>query len=161
MPTDFADVCRINELAFGRPDEARLVERLRETSPFVSLVAVEADAVVGHLLFSRVTLSPENDDFSGFGLAPMAVLPDRQRTGVGSKLVVAGLEACRKLGASIVVVLGHRDYYPRFGFAPAHLLGFTCEYDVPKEAFMALELTENASLGINGQIRYAPPFAEL
>jgi putative acetyltransferase len=95
------------------------------------------------------------------GLAPMAVLPARQRQGIGSALVRDGLGRCRELGYEAVVVLGHPGYYPRFGFVPASRFGIGCEYDVPAEVFMALELVPGALRGKPGTIRYHPAFAEL
>ena len=93
------------------------------------------------------------------GLAPMAVAPARQRGGIGSALVRAGLERCREMGAAAVVVLGHPDFYPRFGFLPAARLGLSCEYDVPAEAFMAMELEPNGLRGAAGIVSYHPAFA--
>jgi predicted acetyltransferase len=86
------------------------------------------------------------------GLAPVAVLPERQRQGVGSALVRAGLEQCRQLGA--VVVLGHHAYYPRFGFSPSTRFGIGCEYDVPADAFMVFELHAGFLRGASGKVRY-------
>ena len=157
---DEAAVRGINESAFGQPDEARLVDALRARArPFVSLVAETDGAVAGHILFTPVTL----EGFTGLllGLAPMAVNPDLQRNGVGAALIIAGLDACRSLGAAAVVVLGHTAYYPKFGFVPAARFGLRCEYDVPPEAFMALELRPGALAGAAGTVRYHPAFAEL
>lgn len=151
---------RINESAFGHADEARLVESLtRRARPLLSLVAESGGAIAGHILFTPVTL----DGFAELlmGLAPMAVAPDKQRCGIGSALVRAGLDGCRSLGAAAVVVLGHPGYYPRFGFVPATRFGLRCEYDAPAEAFMALELRPHALAGAGGSVRYHPAFAEL
>jgi putative acetyltransferase len=124
----------------------------------VSLVAVDDDAVEGHILFSPVTLL-SHTDLPIAGLAPMAVLPKRQRQGIGSTLVRAGLDHCRRLGFVAVVVLGHAGYYPRFGFVPASRFGVRSEYDVPDDVFMALELTPGALRDRSGTIRYHPAFA--
>lgn len=159
-PEDFGAVRRINELAFGGGDEAALVEALRGAArPHVSLVAEEDGRVVGHIFFSPVALEPESPGLFSMGLAPMAVLPERQRGGVGSRLVRAGLEECRRAGCGVVVVLGHPEYYPRFGFRPASEKGLRCEYDVPDEVFMATELVPGALDGRPRLVRYHPAFA--
>ncbi len=146
--------------AFEGPGEAVLVERLREQAdPRVALVAEAAGKVVGHVLFTPVAV----DGCAGrlMGLAPMAVRPGLQRRGVGSLLVRGGLERCAQLGAEAVVVLGHADYYPRFGFRPAADFGLACEYDVPPEVFQALELHDGSLADVSGTVRYQPAFAEL
>ena len=157
-PADRPDaVYRVNEAAFGQPDEAGLVDRLRERSPgYLGLAAEVGGAVVGPILFTPVTLDTGTADVRG--LAPMAALPERQRSGVGSALVRAGLAACAADGAEAVVVLGHPACYPRFGFRPASAFGLTCAYDVPDEAFMALELVERSLSDANGVARYPPAF---
>ena len=158
---DLVAVRRVNERAFLSATEADLVDALRQqASPFISLVAIERAEVVGHISFSPVTLEGV-DSFEGMGLAPMAVLPDFQKRGVGSQLVHAGLNACRALGRFVVVVVGHPDYYPRFGFAPASRWRLTCEYPVPDEVFMALELEPGALQGRSGLVRYHAAFANL
>ena len=159
-PADAPAIRHVHEAAFGRPDEADVVDRLRDRAPgYLGLVAVDDGRVVGHVAFSRVTLDPPRPDRALRGLAPMAVLPDRQRGGVGSRLVRDGLDACRADGAAAVVVLGHPTYYPRFGFAPAHQFGLACEYDVPPEAFMAVELADGALAEAGGTVHYDPALA--
>ena len=109
----------INVLAFGREDEARLVEDLRKSPDFIpelSLVAVKDKMVVGHILFSRIAIQTKTGSFPAMSLAPMAVHPEFQKQGIGSKLVRQGLERCRNLGYKVVIVVGHPNYYPRFGF---------------------------------------------
>lgn len=148
----------LNAAAFGTGAEARLVDALREqASPLVSLVAEQDGAIVGHILFSPVTI-PEHDDMKIMGLAPMAVAPARQRQGIGSSLVLAGLDRCRALGAGAVVVLGHPAFYPRFSFVPSTQFDIECEYDVPEEAFMVLELERGFLRGTSGTIRYHAAF---
>jgi putative acetyltransferase len=157
---DHASVHELNVAAFDGTVEARLVDMLRDQArPVVSLVAEDDGVVVGHIMFSPVSLP-------GFarlmmGLAPMAVTPSRQRRGIGSALVKAGLQRSRELGAVAAVVLGHPDFYPRFGFVSAARFGLQCEYDVPLEAFTALELEANALLGAAGKVSYHPVFGNL
>lgn len=159
-PRDAAAVRRVNVAAFGRSDEADLVDRLRErAAPYLALVAVDQDAVVGHIAFTPMTFDPPRTGLTAFGLAPMAVLPSHQRRGIGSALVRAGLDACRVAGADAVFVLGHPAYYPRFGFEPAADYGIASDYDVPPEAFMVVELAPGALDGVTGTARYHPAFA--
>ncbi len=159
---DYSQVRRVNELAFGQPQEADLVEALRRSArPYISLVAVADGEVVGHIFFSPVTIHSEDSVFEAIGLAPLAVLPEHHNLGVGSALTRRGLEECRRAGGEIVVVLGHPNYYPRFGFYPASLKGLTCEYDVPDEHFMVTELVEGALAGRRGLVKYHPAFASV
>ena len=150
----------LNISAFGRPGEAQLVDELRvQAQPIVSLVAEENDAVVGHIMFTPVSLANHSELI--MGLAPLAVVPDRQGAGIGSALVRAGLERCKKLGAGAAVVLGHPKFYPRFGFFPAARFGVTCEYDVPQEAFMAIELKPGALRQASGTVQYHAAFSNV
>jgi len=119
-------------------------------------VAVEGDDVVGHVLFSPAEIG----DVRGMGLAPMAVSPDRQRHGIGSELVHAGLAKLEARGCPFVIVLGHPEYYPRFGFERASARGIRCQWDVPDEAFRILVLDEAAVEGVTGLARYRPEFSE-
>ena len=157
-PGDIPGVRSLNEKAFGQPDEAALVDTLRENGrASISLVAVSGERVVGHILFSPMTLE-EGGETKALGLAPMAVMPELQRRGIGSRLVEAGLEDCRNMGYVAVFVLGHAGYYPRFGFVPASRFGIRCAYDAPDEAFMALELSPGALKSVRGRVLYAPEF---
>jgi putative acetyltransferase len=147
----------VNQAAFGQCVEADIVDALRrEADPFISLVAERDGDVVGHICFSPVTIGDGQDSNGCVGLGPMAVRPDRQNTGIGSRLVAAGLEECRLRGQKLVVVVGHAAYYPRFGFKPAGQLGLTCEYDVPDDVFMAVRLDD--SFRPTGVVRYHPAF---
>jgi len=133
---DWLAVYAVNAAAFETEAEARLVDALRQQArPIVSLVAENDEAVVGHIMFSPVSLTG-HADMKIMGLGPMAVAPKHQRKGIGSALVPYGLERCRQLGVGAVVVLGHPEYYPRFGFAPSSRFGIGCEYEVPEEVFM-------------------------
>jgi putative acetyltransferase len=159
---DRKSVRRVNELAFGRRNEADLVDALRANArPYVSSVAVIDEQVVGHILFSPVSVESEGSAFTAMGLAPMAVLPECQNQGIGSRLVREGLKECERLGEDIVVVLGHPNYYPRFGFMPASLKGLRSEYDVPDEVFMVAELVPGALKGRRGLVKYHPEFGKV
>jgi putative acetyltransferase len=159
-PVDVDSIRAVNLTAFETSTEADLVDALRRrATPLISLVAEDGANVVGHILFSPVTLASE-PGLTLMGLAPMAVVPSRRRQGVGSSLVRAGLDRCRQINAAGVVVLGHPEYYPRFGFLPAARLFLRCEYDVPEEVFMVRELREGALCGLSGTIRYHPVFGE-
>jgi putative acetyltransferase len=158
-PADESAVRRVHEAAFPTPAEARLVDLLRQDGQArVSLVAVAAGEVVGHVLFSPVTLDGVSTEPAALGLAPVAVLPDWQRRGVGSALIRAGLEACRRLGTPWVVVLGWPAYYPRFGFEPAGPRRLGNEYGAG-EAFQVQELIPGSLPAAGGLVRYAPEFA--
>jgi len=159
-PDDARAIREVNERAFGGPAEATLVDRLRTgNKAVISLVAQHGDQVVGHILFSPVTVAQAPASFRGAGLAPMSVLPEYQNQGIGSRLVRDGLAACQAAGFDLVVVLGHVGFYPRFGFAPAagHALGN--EYDA-SDAFMVLELRSGVLDSISGLVKYAAEFAE-
>lgn len=161
LERDRTSVRAVNESAFGRPDEAMLVDTLRaQARPLISLVAEEGGSVIGHIMFSPVSISGRSDVLI-MGLAPMAVVPGFQGRGVGTALAGTGLVHCRDAGAGAVVVLGHPDYYPRFGFTPAARFGIDCEYDVPAEAFMALELWPGYLRDVSGTVRFHPAFADV
>lgn len=173
QPADFEAIHQVVTQAFGRTAEADLVNSLRAAGKAViSLVATEADHIVGHILFSPVTLVadklPVSSDESvadesycpALGLAPLAVLPEWQKRGIGSRLTEAGLELCRQHKADCVVVLGHSAYYPRFGFGPASRYSVRCEYDVPDEVFMLIELRAGALQAFIGTAKYQPEFAD-
>lgn len=160
-PNDYSSVHAVNEAAFGTPAEANLVEALRiEAQPIISLVAEENEEIVGHILFSPATLSG-HDSLKIMGLGPMAVSPAHQGQGIGSALVRAGLEKCKDLEAGAVVVLGHSWFYPRFGFLPSMHYGIRCEYEVPQDAFMVVELRPGYLQGASGTIKYHPAFNDL
>jgi putative acetyltransferase len=161
QPQDIPAVRDINEVAFGQPTEAQIVDLLRAACPeAVSLVAVEAAHIVGHILFSPVRVSgPCGTTVWGMGLAPMGVAPERQRQGIGSRLVRAGLDLLRQRGCPFVVVLGHPEYYPRFGFVPAARCGISCQWaGVPDEVFRILVLDAAAMEGVSGIARYRDEF---
>ena len=160
-PKDIDSIRYVNEQAFGQKEEAEIIDKLRKRDVVtLSLVAVQADQIVGHILFSPVSVESEYSSFEAITLAPMAVLPEYQRKGIGSQLVRVGLEECLRLGHEIMVVVGHPDYYPRFGFVPAKTKGIDCEFEVPDEAWMILELREGALAGRKGTVKFQPEFQE-
>jgi len=158
---DWAAVHDVIVSAFETPAEADLVDALREQAhPVVSLVAVEGGTIVGHIMLSPVSLSG-HPGLKIMGLAPMAVAPEYQRKGIGSALVRTGLDRCKQLGFGAVVVLGHPEYYPRFGFSPSTRFGIKCEYEVPEEVFMVIELLPGYLRGASGTIKYHAAFSNL
>jgi putative acetyltransferase len=161
-PQDHQSVHRVNELAFGQRNEADLVDALRQKArPYISLVAVLDDQVVGHVFFSPVSIESEEQTFMAMGLAPLAVLPEYQNQSIGTRLVWEGLKECKQLEHDVVVVLGHPRYYPRFGFEPAGLKGIRSEYDVPDDVFMVAELRPGALGARRGVVKYHPEFAKV
>jgi len=159
--TEYNDIFEGNRLAFGQENEARLVENIRRLPNFnsaLSLVAIESDRLVGHILFSEIAIAISRGDVTALALAPLAVLPQFQNQGIGSRLVREGLKQCQILGYKVVIVLGHPNFYPRFGFAPAINKGLRSPFSVPDEAFMVLELVPGALTGISGTVKYSSPF---
>jgi putative acetyltransferase len=157
---DFEAIRNVNCRAFDQDSESRLVDALREGGYVrLSLVAEQAGQIVGHILFSELPIQTETGTVPALALAPMAVLPEFQNQGIGSALVRQGLEACRQQGGRIVVVLGHPDFYQRFGFRAE--LARPLESLYAGEAFLAVELVPGALAGIQGRVEYAPPFASL
>lgn len=160
-PDDRDAVDALHRDAFGGDAEAELLGRLRESGDAsVSLVAVAEGAIAGHLACSPVALEPPLDSRVA-ALAPMAVTPALQGRGIGTRLVDAGLERCRELGFAAVVVLGHADYYPRFGFVPADEFGLRSTWEVPREAFMVTEFRPGTIDGAERTVHYAAAFDEL
>jgi putative acetyltransferase len=161
-PADLAAIYNVVaqafQQAFDSTAEANLVDNLRTNGKaIVSLVAVEDGEIVGHILFSEVTLG----DATIIGLAPVAVLPSHQKQGIGASLINAGIAACRNAGYTAIVVLGHPEYYPRFGFVSASRFGIKSEYDVSDEKFMALELQPGALINCAGVAKYQPEFNQV
>ena len=154
---DIPLVHTLNCAAFESHAEARIVDALRAQADVISVVAAEDDGIVGHIMFSPVRLSGA-EGVRAMALAPMAVAPARQRAGIGSALVRDGLARCREQGVEAVFVVGHPAYYPRFGFSLASGFGITCEFEVPDEAFMALELAPGALRGRTGQVLFHEAF---
>jgi putative acetyltransferase len=159
--SDKEAVFDLNAAAFPTEAEAGLVDALRESvSEYIAHVAVENQDIVGYIIFTPVTLE-SFDELHLMGLAPMAVSPSLQRCGIGTKLIEAGLQSCRKLGVGAVAVLGHPEYYPRFGFRPSSQWGIKSEYDVPEDVFMVMELAPAYLQEYQGVIRYSAAFADM
>ena len=159
-PGDITAMREVHTRAFGGPVEARLVQLITvRQKALISLVALNEDRVAGHILFSRVTIADSPVTFVGVGLGPVAVLPECQRRGIGSKLILEGLEKCRHAGYDAVVVLGDPAYYSRFGFSRAADIGLENEYGVHDE-FMVLPLHDGALEGVGGLVKYLSEFRE-
>ena len=156
---DHGQVRELNRQACGRRGEGALVDALRDLSGCISLVATQGDLVVGHILFTPVEIAGPGSGVRAAGLGPMAVLPTHQRRGTGSQLVQEGLARCRQVPYDLIVVLGHPGYYPRFGFLPGSRYALRCEYQVPDEVFMAMELTPRALAAGGGLVKYLPEFS--
>jgi putative acetyltransferase len=157
-PQDQNAIHRLNLAAFENGPEAALVDALRSScKEYLAFVAVEDGVVVGHILFTPVTV--DGSDVTGMGLAPMAVLPSHQRKGIGSRLVRHGLDHLRQSGCPFVIVLGHPEYYPRFGFEPASRYGLVSQWEgVPEEAFMVAVLAPGTLPKEGGTARYRDEF---
>jgi len=163
---DKTAIWETNRLAFGGEAEPNLVDKIRKSAGFIpelSLVAVRQGRIVGHILFSLIQIRMDDRPdqvMPALALAPMAVHPDFQSQGIGSALVRKGLEICRDLGHAAVVVVGHPDYYPRFGFTSARAKGLEALFPVPDEAFLAIELVPGSLHGVKGLVIYPPAFEE-
>jgi putative acetyltransferase len=157
---DIAMIRGVNIEAFGRSQEANLIEMLRTNGGILlSLLATNEDQIVGHILYSAVTVGSGERKIIGAGLGPMAVRPAYQRRGIGAKLIEFGTTRLKQSGCPFIVVLGHADYYPRFGFRPASDYGLKCEWSVPDNAFMALALDESKIGGLSGLAKYRAEFS--
>ena len=164
QPTDIEGVRKVNQVAFGRDGEAQVVDRLRVNCPdILSLVAKLGEQVLGHILFSMVTIVQDDGrKITGMGLGPLAVLPAHQGQGIGSALCQEGLERVAQRGYPFVIVLGHPGYYPRFGFTKASEFGITSTFaGVPDDAFMICVFDAGALQGVRGVAHYRSEFDEI
>lgn len=160
-PEDIEAIGLVETAAFGRPNEALLVDKLRLAGAVVlSLVAVQDKGIVGHALFTKGRLVAEGDKTTAVALGPLSVHPRHQKQGIGGRLIQAGHQWIHQNGCHHVFVLGHSSYYPRFGYRPTALFGIRCQWDVAPEAFMICELTPNAPLPQNATFHYHPVFSE-
>ena len=163
--SQFEDIYQVNRLAFNQDAEAKLVNSLRRNNnvfvPELSLTALLDGKIVGHILFTKITIVSKDQNTESLALAPMAVLPEFQSKGIGGKLIQKGLTNAKELGFESVIVLGHEHYYPKFGFEPASKWNIKAPFDVPNNAFMAIELTTGALANINGVVQYPNEFNEV
>ncbi|MCC6600056.1 MAG: N-acetyltransferase [Crocinitomicaceae bacterium] len=162
-PDDFKEIFEINRIAFGQENEAKLITALRNNHavfvPELSIVATKNDKVIGHILFTKILIKDNRGNMHGsLALAPMAVIPEFQKRGVGRRLIREGLEAARKSGFKSVIVLGHEHYYPKFGFEPAEKWGINAPFNVPSNAFMVIELVKDGLKNISGTVFYPKEF---
>lgn len=143
--------------------EQFLVAKLRKGDVFIpelSIVAEVDKKVVGHAMFTKLLIRNGEKYYESLALAPVSVLPDFQNQGIGSKMILYGLNLSKEMGFQSVIVLGHEKYYPRFGFKPAGKWGIKAPYDVPDEAFMAVELEKDALDNVTGTVVYGKEFSE-
>jgi putative acetyltransferase len=161
QPQDVTEIRRVNVRAFGRDQEASVVDKLRkDCNSILSLVAFTDGKVVGHILFSPVVVEGKHGRLVGTGLAPLAVLPEYQRKGIGTQLMKMGISRIKEGGCPYIIVIGEPEYYTRFGFEQAGRFGISCEWNVPYETFMILILDRKAVNGITGVARYRQELAE-
>jgi putative acetyltransferase len=164
LSIDYEAIKFVTDEAFGQELEGELVEKLRANpvfKPELSLVALWESKLIGHILFFPINIKSKDSLFPTLALAPMAVLPVYQRNGIGSQLVRAGLKTAANLGYNSVIVLGHNDFYPKFGFRPASDYGISAPFEVPNDVFMAFELIPNGLAGISGIVQYPAEFDDV
>ncbi len=163
-PQDYEAVYSVHELAFKQANEANLVNALRKSTTFIpglSLVALNNQAISGHILFTKIFIKNSPAVHESLALAPVSVHPDHQHKGIGSALIRAGLQKALELGYDSVIVLGHEHYYPKFGFLPAAGWQIKAPFEVPSNAFMALELKPGSLAGVSGTVEYAREFEDV
>lgn len=148
---------------FSDKDEHNLVGRLRNSNEFIkelSLIAEEENKILGHVLLTKALIKGESTSYETLVLAPLAVLPEYQKSGIGKNLMNKAIERARELGYKSIVVLGHENYYPKFGFEKASKYGVEAPFEVPDEAYMILELLQGGLNGISGIVEYSKAFFE-
>jgi len=160
---DYDEIKRINDLAFGQENEGKMIEALRKTSNYdtrLSLVAILDNNIIGHILFYQVKIKTNQGKLTVLSLAPIAVHPHYQNKGIGSQLVRKGIEVAKDCGFDAIIVVGHPTYYPRFGFKKASIYEIKCPFEVPDEAFLALEIKENILKNCKGTIEFPKEYFE-
>lgn len=161
---DISAISMLNDMAFGQEAEGNLIVKLRKNKNFIkdlSLVACMGNEIIGHILFSKIIIKNDTEEFESLALAPMAVIPEFQGLGIGSQLINKGLQKATKLGYKSVIVLGHENYYSRFDFKPASQFQISCPFEVPDANFMALELIKGSLDKVSGCVVYPKEFKDL
>jgi len=168
QPEDYKITEKVVQHAFDKVEfsdkkEHELVSRIRKSEVFIpelSLVATTKDnnEIIGHILLSKIKIIQDNQITESLALAPVSVLPHYQNKGIGSRLILEALQKAKGLGYHSVVVLGHPDYYPKFGFQKASIWGIKAPFEVPEEAFLAIELHENSLDSVSGVVEYPSVF---
>ncbi|WP_321309857.1 N-acetyltransferase [Marinifilum fragile] len=161
---DYSTISMVNDMAFGQEAEGILIEKLRKNKKFIkdlSLVACMGNEIIGHILFFPITIKGNKQEFNTLALAPMSVIPELQGLGIGSQLVEKGIAKAKNLGHKSIIVLGHENYYPKFGFKPAATFNIIAPFDVPENAFMALEIVKDALSTVEGTVEYPKEFDEV
>lgn len=165
---DYKDIDVVVEEAFKSAlhsdnDEHNLVNRLRKSNEFVnelSLVAIDNEKILGHMLLTKIKIKNKNNEVQSLALAPLSVSPHHQRQGIGKKLMEEALKKSKELGYKSVIVLGHPEYYTKFGFEKASKFDIKAPFEVPDEVFMAIELEKDSLKNVNGVVEYSRAFFE-
>lgn len=166
--SDFKEVSSLIEKAFKTEQlsdhkEQFLVERLRKSEAFIpelSMVAVTDEKIVGHILLTKLKIKNKRNEFASLALAPVSVLPEYQKKGIGGSLIIEAHKKAKELGYKSIVLLGHEKYYPRFGYEQADKYGIDLPFEAPKENCMVIELTKNGLNGVSGTVKYPKEFIE-
>jgi putative acetyltransferase len=161
---DYIEIRKVNNLAFGQPNEGLLVDKLRTNPDFIDKLSIVADLnnkIIGHILFFPIKIRKGKTRYVSLALAPMSVLPEYQNRGIGGRLIEKGLETAKRLGFKSVIVLGHKDYYPRFGFASTSKWDIKAPFDLPDDVFMAIELVPDGLKQVTGIVEYPKEFDEV
>ncbi|OYT16305.1 MAG: GNAT family N-acetyltransferase [Bacteroidetes bacterium 4572_77] len=161
---DFEEVDMLLKVAFERNSIAHLVQKLRESDAFIPELARVArinNQIIGVIHYSHIQIIKGKKIAHAISMAPLAVLPAYQNLGIGAELIRNSFAKAREKGFDSVIVMGHEEYYPRFGFKLASEYNITCPYDVPNENFMALELFPNVLNKVSGRVKYDPLFTDL
>jgi len=161
---DLESIAMVNDMAFGRKAESKLIDALRNTTEFIpelSVVAVVDGKVIGHILFYPISIIAGKKKHTSLALAPMSVLPAFHKKSIGKLLVIYGLQVAKDIGRKSVIVLGHPSYYPKFGFEPASKWNIKSPFPAPDEAFLAIELEKGSLEKVSGTVIYPKAFDDL